>query len=301
VSVRESHFESLLKSWERALRMRNRRPKTLTTYTESCNQFRDWLIANKRPTDPTKIKPRDIEGFIIDLLETRSASTARVRYSALQQFFKWLAAEGEIDASPMEGMEPPAQSERPVPVLSDNELRALLATCESKPGFEARRDTALIRMFVATGIRLGEMTGLRVEDVDLDEQVALVVGKGDRGRYVAFGNKATYALDRYLRERRRHAWAEEPWLWLGTKGRLGDSGITQILRRRAEQAGVEGLHPHRFRHTFAHRWLAAGGTEGALQSVAGWRSPQMLQRYGASAKSERARAEYHRLGLEDDL
>jgi len=74
-----------------------------------------------------------------------------------------------------------------------------------------------------------------------------------------------------------------------------------MLRRRGIQAQVEDVHPHRFRHTWAHKWLAAGGQEGDLQALAGWESQQMIGRYGASAKAERARAAHKRLGLGDAL
>jgi integrase len=158
-----------------------------------------------------------------------------------------------------------------------------------------------VRLFLASGVRLGEMAGIRVDDLSLDEGAVLVYGKGDRARWVSFGDRTTVALDRYLRERMRHRGAERPELWLGPRGPLTDSGISQVLRRRAKLAGVDDLHPHRFRHTFAHRWLAAGGTEGDLQELAGWRSPQMLARYGASARSERARAAYRRIDVEGDL
>lgn len=299
IATPDSAYEPLFTSWARSLRARNRSDRTVTSYLESGRQFVAFLESEGRSTDPADATRADVEDFVVRLLDTRSANTARIRFASLQQFFKWATAEGEVDSDPMAGMGPPSLPSRPVPVFTEAELKALLATVENKKGFEPRRDTALLWMFTSTGVRLGEMAGLRVADIDLDAGAALVIGKGDRGRYVTFGSKTVLALDRYMRERSRHPHATSEWLWLGGKGRLTDSGITQVLRRRAADAGVGQMHAHRFRHTFAHRWLANGGTEGGLQTLAGWRSPQMLARYGASAKAERAAAEAHRLHLED--
>lgn len=211
-----------------------------------------------------------------------------------------MVEEEEISSSPMAKMRRPTVPEHPVPVIVIEDLRKLLKVCEGK-SFENRRDAAIIRLFIATGIRLAEMAGITTADVDLDERAVLVTGKGDRSRWVTIGDRATDALDRYERERRRHRLAQLDAYWLGIRGGLTDSGIDQLVRRRAAEADVEDLHAHRFRHTFAHRWLAAGGAEGDLQELAGWRSPQMLARYGASARSERARAAYRRIDLEGDL
>jgi site-specific recombinase XerD len=98
-----------------------------------------------------------------------------------------------------------------------------------------------------------------VEDVDLDvHEVIRVMGKGGPGRAVPFGSKTGSALDRYLRERAKHRNAKLPNLWIAQKGAMTDSGIRQMLERRGEQANVDHLHAHRFRHTFAHQWRAAG-------------------------------------------
>jgi integrase len=94
----------------------------------------------------------------------------------------------------------------------------------------------------------------------------------------------------------RHAQARRPQLWLGTGNRepLTAAGIYQMITRRGRQCGVDA-YPHRFRHHFSHTWLDRGGPEGDLMELNGWTSPQMLRRYGASARSARARRTYDRI------
>ncbi|HXH56554.1 tyrosine-type recombinase/integrase, partial [Iamia sp.] len=290
----------LVRSFERSLRARKRSPKTITAYTDAAALFIAHQAEGDRALVAAEVTRGNVEDFIIDQLGLWSPSTAATRYRCLAQFWRFVVEEGEVDVSPMVNMSPPTIPESTVPVIPTDDLRRLLKVCEG-PGFENRRDLALIRLFIATGVRLGEMSGLRVGDVNLDGNAVLVVGKGQRSRWVPFGDRAALALDRYDRERRRHPREGSGWWWLSPRGHLTDSGIAQVLRRRARAAGVPDLHPHRFRHTLAHRWLAAGGTEGDLQELAGWRSAQMVARYGASARSERARSAYRRIDVEGDL
>lgn len=292
--------ESLLAAFERSLRAKRRSPKTIVGYTDALRRFGDFLTAEGYEGDVTAIDQAQVEAFIADQLDRHSPSTAAGRYRYLQQAFRWMVDMELIAASPMAKMSPPTIPEKPVPVFSEDELRALLKATSGK-GFANRRDHAIVRLFIATGIRLAEMAGLQTDHLDVGEQMALVTGKGDRSRWVAYSDKCAIALDRYLFDRARHRDADLPWLWLGVRGRLTDSGITQVLRRAARTGGVHGVHPHRFRHDFAHRALDAGMAEGDLQALAGWRSPQMLNRYGASARAERARRAYRRLDLEGDL
>jgi site-specific recombinase XerD len=236
-----SSDDLLLRSFTRSLRARNRSPKTIKSYLEAVELLREHLGTK----DLLAVVRGDIDDFIAEQLQAHRPTTAAVRFRSIQQFYRWAVEEELIDASPMTGLKPPAIPETPVAVLDDAALSRLLASMNGR-SFDDRRDTAIVRLFVDTGMRLSELAALCVEDIDLDQDVALVIGKGRRPRACPFGDKTGQALERYLRERTKHRLARSDHLWLGGRGEMTDNGIGQALRRRARAAGLPHLHPHMF-------------------------------------------------------
>src|SRR5439155_11406420 len=142
---------------------------------------------------------------LASVLEHHAPATAATKHRGLRAFFKWADDEGELGTNPMLRVKPPRVPEQPVPIVSDDEIRRLLATC-SGPDFADRRDQAILRMFMDTGARRDELASLRWQpgdpsrnDVDLDRAIVRVMGKGGRERLLPLGSKTIRALDRYLR------------------------------------------------------------------------------------------------------
>jgi integrase/recombinase XerD len=288
----------LLPSWELHLRAERKSPATLRVYVGGARHFLAWC---ERIGTPAQLDRATVTAYIADLLDQGAeGNSAKIRQQALRRFAAWLVEEGELPADPLAGLRPPKLDEKVTPVLSGDQLKALLRACDGK-ALRDRRDEALVRLLVETGLRAGEALALTVEDVDAGAGVVVIRrGKGGRGRLAPFGPQTARALDRYLRLRRGHRLAATAPLWLGDNGKgLSYNGLYRALGRRAELAGIKGFHPHVLRHTFAHRWKAARGSEEGLMAVAGWRSRTMLARYGASVAAERAADEARGLGLGD--
>jgi site-specific recombinase XerD len=282
------------RGWALALRAARKAERTQRLYIGGLRAFAAFLESRGMPTDPTAVTGEHVREFLVDQGERLSPATARARHAYLSVFFNWLVQEGELRESPMRRIKPPALDERMPDILSDDHYMKLLRACAGTHLTE-RRDLAMIRLLEETGMRRAECAGLRLEDVDLDEMTATVMGKGRRIRTVPFTAETALALSRYLRERNRTRWAKRPELWIGHVGPITPNAIGEMLERRSKQAGIPRAHPHALRHRFADRWKRDGGSEDALMSLGGWRNRDVMARYGRANEARRAIEEYRRL------
>lgn len=274
--------------------------KSIQTVKSYGDGIRGYIHWSKDAGHEADLSRSTVRAFVTHLLDTGSAgATAKARQVALRRLSAWLLEEEEIKKDDLLGLKPPKIDKPVIDPLSDNELRALIKACAGTR-LTDRRDEAIVRFMFETGVRAGEVLALGVGDIDLKAGTAVIRrGKGGKGRIVPFGPEAGLAIDRYLRRARSlHPRASTPALWLGQgSGGFGYDALNRALKRRAEIAGIPNFHPHRMRHTAAHRWLAAGGSEGGLMTVAGWSSPDMLMRYTAARATDRANAEAKGLNL----
>lgn len=176
-------------------------PRTLDVYRDGAGLFHDWSEERNLPTDPAVVRKQQIEEFVVWLVHERMAKPATVanRLSSLRTFFNWCVREEVIEHSPMARIETPKVDESAPEILTEDEERRLIDACRGG-GFEDRRDMAIIRLMLNTGMRRFEVAAITLADVDLKEGIAKIVrGRGGKSRKASFDAMTAQAIDRYLR------------------------------------------------------------------------------------------------------
>jgi len=266
---------------------RNYSPATIRSYGTDLRQFLAFL-ASRGPgfaTNPREIDPLVIRAFLGSLHERKDGrATIARKLASVRSFFRYLVREGKLDENPARPIRNPRQETKLPRLLGESEVQVLLETPETST-LKGKRDRALLELLYATGMRVGELVSLDLEDLDLAEGTILVLGKGSKERHVLFGEKAKASLQDYLAARRGAkavaAGKGIDAVFIGKKGtRLTDRSVRRILAARLTECAVKHrISPHGLRHSFATHLLNRGADLRAIQELLGHASLSTTQRY----------------------
>ncbi len=222
------------------------------------------------------------------LQERRHLAPSTIRNSiiALRSLYRSLIASGVRSDNPVAHLRGPKVHLPPVDPFKDSDLLALLAATKT------RRDRAMLLVFLGSGMRRSELWNIREEDIDWEKRTIRVNGKGDKLRLVAPGAVAMAALRDYLESRRGNIWQE---------GLASPDALNKWLGRISRRAGLPRVNLHRFRHTFASRFLELGGQEGQLQKILGHSTLAMSLHYAEGVRGKVALEAQRRLNPADQL
>ncbi len=235
---------------------------TAKAYRVDLSKFVKFLKSMGVEPDLSKVDIKLLDRFVEHLKKQglKSNTVSRI-ISAVRSFYRYLVTQKIIDRNPAELLDYPEKVERVPDALSYEEVDKLLnAPDTSTP--KGMRDKAMLELLYATGMRVSELLGLKLGDVDLDERIVRCQGKGARERLVPFGDHAAKALEDYLSKARPALTSKRrtSYLFVNAKGgKLSRTGFWKILKDYGEKIGLGyRLHPHLLRHTFATHMLAGG-------------------------------------------
>ena len=297
-----------LKAFLRFLALnRNLSAHTVRAYESDLTQFIGFAAAQadvkKRELDPAQLDRAALRGFLADLhKQGQSRATAARKLAAVRTFLRYLRREAIIHDDPGSLIATPKRDIRMPAHLSEAEMTALLDTPAADTAL-SRRDRAILELFYASGLRLSEVAGLDMDDVDVGSKRVRVLGKGSKERLVPFNGSTQRALREYLKDRAaivaaqsgrsgpdrresrraiasRHARRRDP-LFVNYRGtRLSTRGIDRIVRKYVAASSTRtGISPHALRHSFATHLLQRGADLRVIQELLGHANLSTTQRY----------------------
>ncbi len=248
---------------------------TLRAYKKDLEAFAEFV--KKRPEE---IEMIDVRGFVAQQIKNGlNKATAGRRLAAIRSFLKYLLREGYIKANPAKIVSTPKAPKLLPKFLSVDETFSLIEQSGGL-GFMRARDRAILELLYSSGLRVSEIAGLTMEDINTREGLVKVKGKGKKERILPVGSKAVDAIKSYLVEkmllkRRNKA------VFLNMRGeKLSDRGIRRIVVKYARQTGISGkIGPHTIRHTFASHLLQSGADLRVIQELLGHESLSTTQKY----------------------
>jgi site-specific recombinase XerD len=303
-------LESLAQGYILNCRCEGKSTTTVEGYAKTIERFIWYCRDNGMSIQPNRITVAQIRSFLCYLasepnrwdsqpLVARNpaqSSTVNRYYRQLRTFFNWLHHEQLIAVNPISSLRAPKVEKKVVQALSKTEINILLKACSDSNRIDVR-NKAILSVFIDTGVRMNELLCMKIDDLDtITGSIVVRQGKGKKQRIVRVGSKAQKALWRYLTLYR----GQRPgYLFLDRSGKqLTKNAIRLMIERLSAKTGIQGLHAHRLRHTFAIYFLRAGGDVFSLQYLLGHSTLQMTQRYLQSLNADDARKTHEHIDFE---
>lgn len=255
---------------------RDASPHTIRAYRKDLDDFSAFV----KKDDPAEIEMIDVRAFVArQIKDGRSKTTAGRRLASVRAFMKFLYREGYIKANPAKLVTTPKAPKLLPKFLSVDDAFSLIEKPEGI-GFLPARDRAVLELFYSSGLRVAEVAGLTVDDVNTREGMVKVRGKGKKERLVPMGSKAVEAIKAYLEEKLLLK-RKDPAMFLSRNGRpLTDRSIRRIVVKYARLIGISGpVGPHTLRHSFASHLLQGGADLRVIQELLGHASLSTTQKY----------------------
>ncbi len=275
-----------LSAFETELRdVRRKSPHTVVNYLRDLGQLHAHLVEQQHPAkdDVAALDVFALRGFLAVRHRQDKTTTVLRKLSAVRTFLKYCRREGLITENPADLLD---SKKRPKDLPRSVSVDEALALCQPTGDDPiAQRDDAITELLYAAGIRVGELCGLDLGDVDLRHHNLRVLGKGNKERVVPFHQAAARALSQYLENARPQlVRSDQPApdaLWLGRRGgRLRDRVVRRMLEQRGHAVAARGrVHPHKLRHAYATHLLEGGADLRAIQELLGHASLSTTQRY----------------------
>lgn len=251
---------------------------------DDLSEARTFFVENGGFIDWIKLSSRDIEIFIQYLAQKKDKrSTQSRKISTLRSFYRFLNKRNIIPVNPVELISLRGDHKKLPEFLYNDEMVKVLKSISTTTPL-GLRNMALLELFYATGMRVSEIANLKLEQIDFELNLILVHGKGNKDRYVAFGEEAKTALNNYLVEARKKLLLHKTdygYVFLNSNGNMITSrGLEYIIKNIFLNAGISAsVHPHMLRHTFATQMLNNGADLRTVQELLGHESISTTQIY----------------------
>ncbi len=260
---------------------------TIFAYNNDLNQLADFVEdeAVRRGSTPSwaSFGRQGVLSYLLNLKERNYAATTIARkVAAMRSYFEFMMNEGNIEDNPAQNIASPKVGRALPRPISISQVRRLLDEPAKQSKSEAKRDTAILQLLYASGMRVSELVSLNLNDVDLVGGFVRCFGKGYKERIIPIAPRAAQAVDDYLKKLRPHLIhsPDEPALFLNARGeRLTRQGLWQILKEYAKSVGLEGITPHTLRHSFATHMLSGGADLRSVQELLGHANISTTQVY----------------------